>query len=170
MRHPLKLKVGLALGGGAARGLAHIGVLRALVREEIPIDLIVGTSMGAIIGGAYAATGDIEALEDKVRTILGSEEFQRVYRGLHSPREATRAGSRELLEHLVLPQVRGPLLTLVDDLHGGATSGEPPGWQSVTGANRGYARTLEELVGCGMESVSTLAVAHAAELGFGGTT
>ena len=49
------LKVGLALGGGAARGIAHVGVLRVLEREEIPIDIIVGTSMGAIIGGAFAS-------------------------------------------------------------------------------------------------------------------
>ena len=45
-----KLKVGLALGGGGARGLAHIGVLKVLEKENIPIDLITGTSMGAIIG------------------------------------------------------------------------------------------------------------------------
>jgi NTE family protein len=74
---PWKIKVGLALGGGAARGLAHVGVLRALVRENIPIDVIVGTSMGAIIGGAFAAGEDIGALEDKVRTVLSSEQFKR---------------------------------------------------------------------------------------------
>lgn len=49
-----KLKVGLALGGGGARGLAHIGVLKVLEKENIPIDLITGTSMGAIIGAVYA--------------------------------------------------------------------------------------------------------------------
>ena len=41
---------GLVLGGGGSRGLAHIGVLKVLIREQIPIDLIVGTSMGAIVG------------------------------------------------------------------------------------------------------------------------
>lgn len=49
-----ELKVGLALGGGGARGLAHIGVLKVLEKENIPIDLITGTSMGAIIGAVYA--------------------------------------------------------------------------------------------------------------------
>jgi NTE family protein len=58
-----KLKVGLALGGGGARGLAHIGVLKVLKRENIPINLIVGTSMGAIIGAAYALKKDISTLE-----------------------------------------------------------------------------------------------------------
>ena len=77
MTHRWGLKVGIALGGGAARGLAHIGVLRAFIREGIPIDIVVGTSMGAIIGGAYAATGDIAEVERRVRTVLKSDEFQK---------------------------------------------------------------------------------------------
>ena len=48
-------RVGLVLGGGGARGAAHIGVLRELERLNIPIDAIAGTSMGAIIGGLYAS-------------------------------------------------------------------------------------------------------------------
>ena len=55
-------KVGLALGGGAARGLAHFGVLEVLEKECIPIDMIAGTSMGAIIGGVYAKTGNAKAM------------------------------------------------------------------------------------------------------------
>jgi len=55
-------KIGLALGGGAARGLAHIGVLQVLQREGIPIDFIAGTSAGAIIGAAYACCMDVERL------------------------------------------------------------------------------------------------------------
>ena len=47
--------IGLALGAGALRGLAHIGVLQALERADIPIDLVTGTSIGAVVGGAYAA-------------------------------------------------------------------------------------------------------------------
>ncbi len=77
MLPPWRLKVGLALGGGAARGLAHIGVLRALVREGIPIDIITGTSMGAVVGGAYAATADIAEIERRVRKLLASDEFQK---------------------------------------------------------------------------------------------
>jgi NTE family protein len=53
-----KKKIGLALGGGAARGLAHVGVLRVLQKEGIPIDLIAGTSAGAVIGAAYAWSQD----------------------------------------------------------------------------------------------------------------
>jgi len=47
-------KIGLALGGGAARGLAHIGVLEVLEKEDIPVDMIAGTSAGAIVGALYA--------------------------------------------------------------------------------------------------------------------
>jgi NTE family protein len=47
-------KVGLALGGGAARGLAHIGVLEVLEREGIPVEMIAGTSAGAAVGALYA--------------------------------------------------------------------------------------------------------------------
>jgi NTE family protein len=50
-----RLKVALVLGGGGTKGLAHIGVLKVFEREHIPYDLIVGTSMGAVMGGLYAA-------------------------------------------------------------------------------------------------------------------
>jgi NTE family protein len=53
-----KKKVGLALSGGAARGLAHVGVLQVLQKEGIPIDMIAGTSSGAVIGAAYAWSQD----------------------------------------------------------------------------------------------------------------
>jgi NTE family protein len=58
-------RVGLVLGGGGARGVAHIGVLRELERQRIPIDAIAGTSMGAIVGGLYASgmtTAELEQL------------------------------------------------------------------------------------------------------------
>lgn len=55
-------KVGLALGGGYARGLAHIGVLEVFEREGIPIDLITGTSIGALIGALYAREHDSSLL------------------------------------------------------------------------------------------------------------
>ena len=77
MRTSLKLKVGLALGGGAARGLAHIGVLRVFEREQVPIDIVAGTSMGAIIGGAWVATGSIDEVERRMRAVLTSESFRK---------------------------------------------------------------------------------------------
>ncbi|MGB2768409.1 MAG: patatin-like phospholipase family protein, partial [Candidatus Zixiibacteriota bacterium] len=56
-------RVGLALSGGGARGLAQIGILKVLEREDIPIDFIAGTSMGGILGGLYAAGYSAEELE-----------------------------------------------------------------------------------------------------------
>lgn len=66
-------KVGVVLSGGAAKGIAHIGVLKALEEHEIPIDYVVGTSMGGIIGGCYAAGMSPEEIE---RMVL-SEQFLR---------------------------------------------------------------------------------------------
>ena len=57
-------KVGLALSGGAARGLAHVGVISVLHREGIPIDMIAGTSAGAIIGAVYARHWDTEKMKE----------------------------------------------------------------------------------------------------------
>ena len=57
-----RIRVGLALGGGAARGLAHIGVLSVLEEAGIPIDAIAGTSAGAMIGAAYCAGVEIPQL------------------------------------------------------------------------------------------------------------
>jgi NTE family protein len=69
-------RIGLALGGGGARGLAHIGVLRVLDSEKIPIDLIVGTSIGALVGGAYASGISPDELRKRVDAYLNSTEFQ----------------------------------------------------------------------------------------------
>lgn len=55
--------VGLALSGGGARGYVHIGLLRALEERGVPIDVVFGTSMGAVIGGAYALAGNADECE-----------------------------------------------------------------------------------------------------------
>jgi NTE family protein len=57
-------KIGLALSGGAARGMAHVGVLRALLENDIRIDCIAGTSAGSIVGGAFAAGMSVEEIAD----------------------------------------------------------------------------------------------------------
>ncbi|MEA2014066.1 MAG: patatin-like phospholipase family protein [Thermodesulfobacteriota bacterium] len=68
--------IGLALGGGGARGLAHIGVIRVLEQEKIPIDIIVGTSSGALIGGAYASGTTPDEMEQKIDEYLDSKGYQ----------------------------------------------------------------------------------------------
>lgn len=57
-------RIGLALSGGAARGMAHVGVLRALAENHIPIDCIAGTSAGSIVAGAYASGMPIEEIAE----------------------------------------------------------------------------------------------------------
>jgi NTE family protein len=67
--------IGLALGGGGARGLAHIGVLKVFEEEMIPIDILAGTSIGALVGGAYAAGMKPADMENKVDEYFRSPEF-----------------------------------------------------------------------------------------------
>ncbi len=57
-------KIGLALSGGGARGAAHVGVLRVLEEQGIPIDYIAGTNIGAVVGGLYSAGVTINAIEE----------------------------------------------------------------------------------------------------------
>ncbi|MDQ8726561.1 patatin-like phospholipase family protein [Bradyrhizobium sp. LHD-71] len=76
-RRPL---IGLALGGGAARGFAHIGILRALLERNIVPDVVVGTSIGAAVGGAYV-TGHLDTFEEwarglQPRNVLGYLDIQ----------------------------------------------------------------------------------------------
>lgn len=60
---PRKIKIGLALGGGAARGFAHIGVIKALEAQGITVDVVAGTSAGSLVGALYAAGNDGFALQ-----------------------------------------------------------------------------------------------------------
>jgi NTE family protein len=62
-------RVGLALGGGFARGLAHIGVLKVLTENRIPIDAVAGTSVGAIIAAAFASGMSVQQMADETRKI-----------------------------------------------------------------------------------------------------
>lgn len=70
-------KVGLVLSGGGAKGLTHIGIIRALEENNIPIDYIAGTSMGAIVGSLYA----MGYSPDDMTELLKSDEFKRWYSG-----------------------------------------------------------------------------------------
>ena len=80
-------RIGLVLSGGGARGLAHVGVLKMLEREHIPIDVIAGTSMGAIVGGLYASGMSAAQIETQLMMIKWDEVFaNRVERPLLSQR------------------------------------------------------------------------------------
>ncbi|MEO5718876.1 MAG: patatin-like phospholipase family protein, partial [Chthoniobacterales bacterium] len=83
-------KVGLALGGGGARGVAHIGVLKALEELGIPVDYIAGTSMGAVVGGLYASGMSPEEIEAHFR-----EADWRYLLSNSSPRESETFRSKQ---------------------------------------------------------------------------
>ena len=91
-------KIGLALGGGAARGYAHIGVLKVLERERTPIDLIAGTSMGSLVGAYYACGFRLSELEEIAiatkRHHIASIGFSK--KGLLSTRKITKILDRDI--------------------------------------------------------------------------
>ena len=72
-----KPKVALVLSGGGARGLTHVGVLKVLEEMKVPVDMIVGTSMGAIIGGLYAAGMGADDLERELLKVDWGDVFER---------------------------------------------------------------------------------------------
>jgi NTE family protein len=78
-------KIGLVLSGGGARGGAHLGVIKAFEKHRIPIDAIVGTSMGSLIGGLYAAGHSSEAIETLLTTTEWSKVISIDYERIHIP-------------------------------------------------------------------------------------
>lgn len=90
--------VGLVLGGGGARGAAHVGVLKVLERERIPVCAIAGTSMGAIVGGLYAAGYDAAELERLLTTIDWADMFVDDPPRAQLPMERKQEDFRHLLD------------------------------------------------------------------------
>lgn len=91
----VKKKVGLVLGCGASRGWAHIGVIEALEEANIPIEFIVGCSVGSYIGAIYAA-GSIQRLKDSVLKMDGQKVFS--YFDIVLPRSGLLDGTKRLRE------------------------------------------------------------------------
>jgi NTE family protein len=91
-------KIGLVLGGGGARGLAHIGVINVLQREGIPIHYIAGSSMGALIGGIFAQNPLAEVLDNKVRSFLKGPGFKRL--GVNNFKNKTEKDPDDVLRQL----------------------------------------------------------------------
>lgn len=110
-------KVGIALGGGAFRGLAHIGVLEVLEDAGVPIDLVAGTSMGSVIGGIYATGFSMKLLERYCYTIDEREMIDMVV-----PREGMIAGDRiktllcTLTGNRTFDQLQKPFAALAADI------------------------------------------------------
>jgi NTE family protein len=75
LNNPGRPKIALVLGGGAARGFTHIGVIRALEQEHIPIDMVIGTSVGSLIGAMYASEANSFELEWTAFTLEKDDIF-----------------------------------------------------------------------------------------------
>ena len=89
-------KIALVLGGGAARGFAHVGVIRALEQEKIPVDMIVGTSVGSLIGAIYADTHSSFDLEVIAFKLEKDDLFDfSIFSSTTGPVTATRSRSRK---------------------------------------------------------------------------
>ena len=74
-----RIRIGLALGSGGARALAHAGVLEVLENEGLAPDLIAGTSMGAIVGGLYAETADAQETWSRLAVFVEDEDFLKTW-------------------------------------------------------------------------------------------
>ncbi len=72
------MKVALVLGGGGARGLAHLGVFKVFEKEKIKFDYIVGCSFGAIIGAMYAQTPQVALVEKRLRSFVQTEAYRKL--------------------------------------------------------------------------------------------
>lgn len=94
-------KVALVLGSGGARGLAHIGVIKALIENDIPIDIVTGTSIGAFIGGVFASGMDVPAME-KITLNVDKMTVAKVFRPkLFGPGFVDNKRVREFIYDLV---------------------------------------------------------------------
>ncbi len=116
-------RIGLVLGGGVARGLAHIGVLEVLDGQGIPIDFVVGVSAGAMVGAAYCASGSHE----QVRQVSELMRWDRIARPLRPSRGGGFGVTFARLERWVeqsagvttFEQLKTPLIVVASDLMSG---------------------------------------------------
>jgi len=117
-------KVGLALSGGGARGLAHIGVLKVLEQEGVPIDCLAGTSMGGLIAAGYAAGLSPDFMEQEAlhlgspRRLLALADLSLPRRGLFEGQKVREYLTRHLGDR-TFDDLRLPLALVAVDLHTG---------------------------------------------------
>ncbi|MBD8555698.1 patatin-like phospholipase family protein [Rhizobium sp. CFBP 8762] len=116
------VKIALALGGGAARGWAHIGVLRALDEEGIEVGMIAGTSIGALVGGCYLA-GKLDELETfarslSLRRIVGLLDFMLGGSGLLGGMRLTQR-MQDHLDGVLIEQLGKPFVAVASEVHTG---------------------------------------------------
>ena len=119
---PRRPRIALALGGGAARGWAHIGVLRALDEEGVDVGMIAGTSIGALVGGCYLA-GKLDELEAfarslTMRRIASLLDFTIRGSGLFGGMRLTKR-MQEHLENLAVEDLDRPFVAVATEVNSG---------------------------------------------------
>lgn len=117
-------RVGLVLGGGAARGFAHVGVIRVLEREKIPFDVIVGTSVGSLVGAIYADKKSSFELE-WIAFLLGEKDlfdytFTQLTQGLVRGDRLEEFVQRRLAAREI-PELKIPFAAVATDIQSGET-------------------------------------------------
>ena len=117
------MKLGLALGGGGARGLAHIGVIKALEELNVPIHCVAGTSIGAIVGGAFAA-GIMDKAEEWA-SAPNWKKLPKLFLDLHLSKKALIRGDRiekffrEMIPAETFGDLKLPFAAVATDLMSG---------------------------------------------------
>lgn len=113
-----KRRVGLALGGGAARGMAHLGVIKALTDHRIPIDFVAGTSAGSIVGGLYAAGVPIDEMITHVKSLRWKHiiGFSFSLKGMVSSRRLEKYLRKILGRDLTFGELKTPFCALSTDI------------------------------------------------------
>ena len=116
-----KPRVGIALSGGAARGMAHVGVLKVLRNEGVPVDVVAGTSAGSLVGGAYAAGMPLEEIEAFARQIrwrdVGRMTLSRLGAQTNARMEELMRARLPITRFEELPV---PFAAVATDLHSGS--------------------------------------------------
>ena len=102
---PARPRIGLVLGGGGARGAAHVGILEVLQKNRIPVDCVAGTSMGALIAGAWAAGMSPAAMREALSAVDWSEMF------IDNPEYAELSQRNKLMARRYLPGSESGVMT-----------------------------------------------------------
>jgi NTE family protein len=118
-------KIGLALSAGAAPALSHIGVIKALLENNVRIDFVAGSSMGALIGAYFAKTGEIASLEQKILAMdwkkllnLVDVDIFSLGRGLLKG-DKVRLFMEELLDNVTFEELKIPLSVIASEIKNG---------------------------------------------------
>lgn len=116
------IKIGLALGGGSALGFAHIGVLKALEDNDIPVDCISGTSAGAIIGSLYAFGVSFKDIEDESNSLNWKSlaKIRPTKMGITTNEAIRRILKKHIGKNADIAQAKIPLSIVATDIETGA--------------------------------------------------